>query len=214
MILEESVALDVLEELGRPDPPMNAFSLANALGIKVVASNVRSASLAGNVIFVSTHARDVRQHGLIAHELGHWALIQADQPDTEVAASYVGAALMLPRTHFDRDLHATSWDLRELRAKHVHCSAELIARRIVALRDAVVSIWDNGRLKTRIASPWLPEGYRRISTFELELAERVLEDGDTVQAGKLAWGFAVFSESWRRVITVCEAEQLALRYSP
>jgi hypothetical protein len=53
---------------------------------------------------------------------------------------------------------------------------------------------------------------QKISAFERELARSVLEQGDTIEAGPLLWGFAVFSGAWRRVITVCEAEQLVLRY--
>jgi Zn-dependent peptidase ImmA (M78 family) len=180
--------------------------------LRVVAGARGSARLIDSCIEVDTTVRIERQHGLVAHELGHWALRRAGELDTEQAASYVGAALLLPRRQFLRDLSTTRWDLRELRAKHVHCSAELMARRIVAVRDAVVSIWDGGRLKTRLASPWLPESYRRMSRFERELAAEVLATGETIEAGQLVWGFAVFDGVHRRVITVCEAEQLALRY--
>lgn len=204
--------MGVLAGLGDPDPPMNAFSIAGALGIKVVSADIRAAKLVGDTILLAKGAREVRQHGLIAHELGHWALLKAGNEDPESAASYVGAALMLPQRPFSVDLRATGWDVRALRAKHVHCSAEMIARRIVALRDAVVAVWDQGKLTTRIVSPWLPEGYRRISKFERDLAAEVLASGETINAGNLLWGFAVFEGDYKRVITVCEAEQLGLRY--
>lgn len=209
---EEGVAIGLLQQLGDPDPPMDAFDLASACGLRVELASMRTARLVGDVILVSDRVRQERQHGLVAHELGHWALMRAGEHDNEQAASYVGAALMLPRRGFSADLQATGWDIRQLRAKHVHCSAELIARRIVTLRDAVVSVWDNGKLKTRVVSPWLSERARRVSAFERELAATVLEQGETVEAGNLLWGFAVFEGAWKRVITVCEAEQLALRY--
>lgn len=209
---EEGVAATVLAELGDPDPPMNAYSIAAACGLRVVSADVRTASLVGDTILVSSRAREVRRHGLIAHELGHWALIREGFEDHEHSASHVGAALMLPQRAFSADLKRHGWDLRALRARHVHCSAEMVAKRIVVLRDAVVSIWDNGKVKERVWSPWLPEGFHRMSAFERELAASVLEQGDTIEAGPLLWGFAVFSGAWRRVITVCEAEQLALRY--
>lgn len=209
---EEGVAIGVLRQLHDPDPPISAFALAKALGLRVQSAPISHARLVGDVVQINVKVRRERQHGLIAHELGHWALRRAGEPDGEMAASYVGAALMLPRTPFQADLRATGWDLRQLRAKHVNCSAELIARRIVTLRDAVVSIWDNGRLKGRVWSPWLPEGYRRISAFERRLAADVLDRGETIEAGPLLWGFAVFENTWRRAITVCEAEQLELRY--
>lgn len=204
--------MGVLQDLGDPDPPMNAFSIAGALGVKVVAASIRRAQLAGNTILVCASAQGAYQHGLIAHELGHWALIKAGDADPENAASYVGAALMLPQRHFSADLRSTGWDVRALRAKHVNCSAEMIARRIVALRDAVVAIWDQGKLTIRVPSPWLSEGYRKISKFERELAAEVLASGETINAGNLLWGFAVFEGDYKRVITVCEAEQLGFRY--
>lgn len=210
--LEEGVALSLLRDVGEPEPPMDAFGLAELFGLQVVYCPGSRARLVGETVYVPAKARLERQQGLCAHELGHWALRECGEEDSEQAASFVGSALMLPRAHFERDLRATHWDLRALRAKHVHCSAELIARRIVALRDACVSVWDNGRLKARVASPWLPEGYHRISVFERELAGQVLASGDTCRAGDLVWGFAVFFGAWKRVITVCEAEQLALRY--
>lgn len=209
---EEGIALGLLMELGDPNPPINAFELARACGLRVVSADIKHAQLMGDVIRVNTRARRERQHGMVAHELGHWALNRASEPQSEEAADMIGAALMLPRNTFDADLRSTGWDLRALRAKHVNCSAELIARRVVALRDACVAVWDNGKLKARVASPWLPDGFARISGFERQLAADVLEAGDAIERGNLLWGFAVFSGAWRRVITVCEAEQLALRY--
>jgi hypothetical protein len=209
---EEGIAIGLLLELGDPTPPINAFELARACGLRVVSADIRHAQLMGNVIRVNTRAMRVRQHGMVAHELGHWALARAAEPQSEEAADMIGAALLLPRREFDADLRTTGWDLRLLQAKHVNCSAELIARRIVSLRDACVAIWDNGKLKARVASPWLPAGFARISGFERELAADVLASGSTTEQGNLLWGFAVFSGAWKRVITVCEAEQLALRY--
>lgn len=209
---EEGIALGLHQELGDPAAPIDAFALAGACGLRVVAAPIATARLLGDVIEVNARARRQRQHGMIAHELGHWAAKRAGDPDTEYAADMIGAALLLPRREFDGDLRATGWDLRALRAKHINCSAELIARRIVSLRDACVAIWDNGKLKARVASPWLPEGFARISGFERELAAEVLSSGATIERGNLLWGFAVFSGAWKRVITVCEAEQLALRY--
>lgn len=191
---------------------MNAIALAELLGVEVRFTGGERAQLQGDTIYVSSRSRHVRQQGLIAHELGHWALAYSGEPDSEEAAAYVGAALMLPRAHFDRDLKRTAWDLRELQAKHIHCSAEMIARRIASMRDACVTIWDQGRLKARIPSPWLPEPYRRISAFERELAAQVLESGETIKVDELVWGFPVFSGWHKRVITVAEAQQLALRY--
>lgn len=210
---EEGAAIALLERAGEPDPPISAVAIAKTLGYRVYASPLPGARLCGTTIEVCGGYRKERQHFHVAHELAHVALRTAGEEDSESAADYVGAAIMLPRRAFDRDLKESAWDMRELRAKHVNCSAEVIARRIVTMRDAAVCIFDNGKLKTRVFSPWLSDGFRRISSFEKDLAERVLESGETEKAGELLWGFPVFSDDgWRRVITVCEAEQLGFRY--
>lgn len=209
---EEGVALSLLEDIGDPDPPMDAFRLASWCGLEVQAADIRHAQLVGRVVLVNQRAQRVRQHGLIAHEVAHWACRRARERFDETSVEYVAGALMLPRRQFDRDLHASAWDLRALRAKHVNCSAELIARRICNVRDACVAVWDNGKLKQRVHSPWLPRGLAKMSTFERELAADVLVRGETIEVDALLWGFAVFQGAWRRVITVCEAEQLAMRF--
>jgi hypothetical protein len=202
----------LLQRAGEPDPPVNSFAVAKALGFRVFASPMAGARLVGATIEVCAKYRRERQQFHVAHELAHVGLRWCGLEANETSCDYVAGAVLLPRREFDRDLKETAWDVRALRAKHVNASAEVIARRIVTMRDAVACIFDNGKLKTRVVSPWLPEGYRRISAFERSLADEVLENGATVHAGNLVWGFAVFSGNWRRVITVCEAEQLALRY--
>jgi hypothetical protein len=213
MSYEEGLAIGALQELGEPDPPIDAFDLADRLGLRVELADIAEARLVGDVIQVNRYLRRERKHGKVAHELGHY-LIKRDAKlvDSEWSASFVAGSLLLPRTEFVRDLRETHWDVGALRAKHINCSAELIAKRIVSVRNAAVTIWDNGKLKERVISPELPKGYKRLSKFERELAARVLASGESEQAGNLQWGFAIFSGAWKRVITVCEAEQLALRY--
>ena len=211
---EEGAARELLERAGEPEPPISAFAVAKALGYRVYSSPAVGARMLGDTIEVCGRYRRERRHFRVAHELAHTVMDPQiiDRQQRERAADYVAGAVLLPRDDFDRDLRATGWDLRVLRAKHVNASAEVIVRRIVEMRDAVACIFDEGRLKTRVWSPWLGEGYRKISKFERELAAKVLSSGRTTRADNLLWGFPVFEGSKRRVAVVCEAEQLGFRY--
>lgn len=208
----EGVAADVLGETGCDDPPVDAFELADCLGLEVRRSPDHDGHLVGDVVYVPMAARRVRRHGVCAHEMAHWCLDRAAEDNTEDAARYLSGALMLPRRPFDRDLCETAWDLRLLQQRHINASAEMIARRVVTMRDAVATVIDNGRVKARDASPWLHERFRRLSRWERELADEVLESGETVRGDELVWAFPVFHGCWRRVVLVAEAEQLALRF--
>lgn len=206
----EGIASEILEETGCVEPPVDAFELAECCGLEVRYGS--PGRVCGQEIVIAKRARNVRQHGTIAHELAHWALGRGGEPDSEDSARYLAGALMLPREGYERDLTATKWDLRKLQAKHLNVSAEMAARRLVQLRDAVAAIWDQGKLKARVASSWLPEGYSRVSLFERELAATCLETGEVQRPDDLIWAFPVFSGVWRRVVVVAEAEQLSLRF--
>lgn len=208
----EGIAADVLGETGCDDPPVDAFELADCCGLEVQPSKTGRAYRRGSAIHIPLGARDVRQHGLVAHELGHWALEQAAEPDSEDGARYLSGAFMLPRRPFERDLAATSWHVGELRARHLNASAEMIARRIVALHDGVATVFDQGKVRRRIVSPWLPERYHRITRWERELAAEAIERETTVRGDELIWAVPVIDRQWRRVVLVAEAEQLALRF--
>lgn len=206
----EGIAGDVLEEAGAT-APVSAFALAAACGFTVRPHPLLRARLDGSTIYVNARARPQRQHGLVAHELGHWALERAAEPDTELGARYLAGALMLPRLAFDRDLRATGWSLVELQARHPNASAEMIARRVTTLRDAVASIWDGGRFTARVASPWLELGTRP-TVQERQLAATTFATGEVQHPAELVWSLPVFDGAHRRVVVVIEAAQLALRW--
>lgn len=208
----EGVARAVHDATGI-DAPVDAFVLARACGLRVVPGGRGGASLDRGDVLYDIAARPVRQHGLIAHEVAHHVLRLHGELDPEPAANYVAGALMLPRRTFDRDLRATAWNLDALRAKHLNCSAEMIARRIVELRDAVVTILDHGKVRTRIYSPWLgtPERLRRITPLERELVDAALATGEAQRADELLAAYPLLDGSWRRVIVVAEVKQLSLR---
>lgn len=214
----EGVARSVHEETGI-GPPVDAFELAGACGLTVVAGARGEARLDGDVLSYDATARPVRQHGQIAHETAHYVLrlygesheAFDDGADPEAAARYTAGALLLPRARFDRDLLETAWDLRELQRRHPNASAEMIARRLTQLREAVATVLDNGRVRDRIRSPWMPEPSKRMTSLERELADAALETGEMQSAGNLLAAYPFFDGHWRRVIVVAEARQLSLR---
>jgi hypothetical protein len=210
----EGIAADVLEATGCDTPPVSALELAACCGIAVRLRPIARARMVRDTIEVSASVRPRRMHGLIAHELGHWALARAGEPDSELAARYLAGALMLPRRAFDRDLVTTGWSLEELQLRHPHASAEMIARRVTTMRDAVASIWDQGRCSARVASPWLDELAvgARPSRLERQLVERALERAEVQHPAPLVWALPVIDGPHRRVVVVLEAEQLALRW--
>lgn len=207
----EGIAAEALEQTGNDEPPVDALELAACCGLHVIEGPARSARLEGTAIILGPGARHVRRHGLVAHETAHYLLDRADEPSTEDGAHYVSQALLLPRKAFERDLR-TTWNPAALRAKHVNVSAERIVRRIVALRDAVATVIDNGRVKARVSSPWLPgAALKRLSRWERGLADEALRTGQPVQGDELAWAVPIVDGPWERVVIVAEIEQLSFR---
>lgn len=211
----EGTARAALEET-TTSPPVNAFALAKALGFDVESWSEAGAELdeSARVIRVTSRARPVRRHGLVVHELAHHRL-RLEHNDSEDGARYVAGALMLPREPFGRDLTRTAWSLPRLQALHVNASAQMIATRIVQLRDAVATILDAGgrRVTSRVASPWLATDARlvRVSKWERELAQRALDTGLEARGAELCYAVPVVDGSHRRVVVVCELEQLSLK---
>jgi hypothetical protein len=193
------------------DAPVSAFDLATAYGLTCIPDERGGAFLDGDDVHYDGRARPVRQHGLVAHEVAHYLLRRHGEDDPEPAARYTAGALMLPRRAYDRDLRETAWDLHELRRRHPNASAELCARRIAELRDAVVTILDAGKVRARVGSPWSSAPRARLTPLERELADAALTSGEVQRANDLLAAWPLFDGRWRRVIVVAEAQQLSLR---
>lgn len=210
----EGIADEILSETGCDEPPVSAFVLAECCELTVQAWGRGYGRLEADrkLIKYPIGARPVRQHGLIAHEIGHWALRRGREDNTEDGARFLAGAFLLPRRVVDRDLTRVAWEMDALRAKHVNASVEMIARRITQLRDAVATVFDNGRVTRRVASSWLAEPrFRRVSRWERALAETALEHGKTVHGDELCYAVPVIDPPYHRVVVVCEAEQLSLK---
>lgn len=132
--------------------PVDAFELAALLGVELAAWAKADGrcDLARDVVWFPGRARLVRQHGVIAHELGHWLLHRAGEDHTqEWAARYLAGALLLPRAPFLRDVHATDWDLHALQRRHPNASAEMVVVRMTQVSDACAWVWDDGAVRRR-----------------------------------------------------------------
>lgn len=130
--------------------PVDAFELATLCGLELRAwaRPQGDLDLEAGVIRYPGRARVVRQHGVVAHELGHWALAQAGEDHTaEWAARYLAGALLLPRDAFLRDAWACDWDLEQLRRRHPHASAEMVVVRMTQVSPACAWVWDDGRVR-------------------------------------------------------------------
>jgi hypothetical protein len=193
------------------DAPVSAFDLAAAYGLICIPDERGGAFLDGDDVHYDCRARPVRQHGLVAHEVAHHLLRLHGEDDSEPAARYTAGALMLPRAAYDRDLRETAWDLMRLQERHPNASAELCARRISELRDAVVTVIDHGKMKKRIGSPWMTTFPARMTALERELADAALVTGEMQSANALLAAYPFIDGTWRRVIVVAEARQLSLR---
>ncbi len=209
----EGVAAGLLEEAGADDEAMDPRALASACGLRLVPvmdSAGGGACTRGKLIRFPAAARAVRQAGTIAHELGHVALDRYDEEQSEPGAAYVGAALLVPRRALDRALRRHGWELDALRAVFPFASAELLARRIAELREAVVTIFDGRRVKARIASPWLAPPPKGLTRIEREVLEEAWAAGEAHADLVRAW--RLHEPGHDRVIIIADAEQLALRF--
>lgn len=145
----EGIAREAWETTGEL-LPVDAFELAHLCGLRVrgAAGSGGSVDLEAGIIRYPTRARLTRQHGVVAHELGHWLLHRAGEDHhVEWAARYLAGALLLPRVAFLRDAHACDWDLAELRVRHPNASAEMVVVRMTQVSPACAWVWDDGRVR-------------------------------------------------------------------
>jgi hypothetical protein len=169
----DRVVEEVLEKAGVGRPPVDAMAVARALGIEVAwddgqqgrARYVRlgEGSLGDSraAILLRPDPRSERRQWAVAHEIGEhvayrvFALWGADPRVAaagarERTANWLASRLLLPTSWFEADGDTLDWDLLALKGRYPTASHELIARRMVDCRPAVViSIFDQGRLQFR-----------------------------------------------------------------
>lgn len=199
----EGIADDVLSSAGFDGDPVDAFDLAESCGLVVMPTATRVAHRMGSLLSVPWTGRRVWDHYQVAHEIGHWALERAHEPDSEEGADYLACALMLPRRRFEADLRATAWNPAALATLHPNAASSAIVRRIAMLRPALATVWDEAKLTRRIVGRGVLKS--KVLLDEVRLAMRAF-DTESVQAGEnLEWAAPVFTPGRRRVVTVREA---------
>jgi hypothetical protein len=171
----DACAAETLWEAGIVEPPVDAFALADGLGI-IVARDVtlpyrgRFARLAASThddgggiatIVVGTADRPEREQWAVAHEVGESithrvfdrlgvAIDESLPTARELVANRLASAFLLPRRWFAADGREFEWDLFDLKERYSTASHELIARRMLEMRPAVViTICDHGRVQWR-----------------------------------------------------------------
>jgi hypothetical protein len=167
----ERAARETLAEGEWYAPPVDAEALARRLGMAVSRDDagagtrarfVRLGGAAGQgAIFVAEEPRLERRQWAVAHEIGEsvawrvFAELGVDAADVaerarEDVANRLAGSLLLPREWFSADGASVEWDLFELKGRYATASHELVARRMLEMRPAViVTLLDQGKIVWR-----------------------------------------------------------------
>ncbi|MCC7542384.1 MAG: hypothetical protein IT379_39565 [Deltaproteobacteria bacterium] len=172
------------------EPPVSGAEELWIAGVRVIPDAARAAGRAcldgGVVYYHPGWPPDVVNFALL-HELGH-LLAQRDRCDGEAAASYVAAALAMPRAQVLRVVRRVGRDIPMVRwAFGDSVSHEVVGRRLVDVYpELVLSVWPEGRLLVR---------YERGIAAPLSVTERdAVAQG--VTAGEPGWRDDIGAGAW------------------
>lgn len=193
----EGVAASLLQATGLDDGPVDALDLAALCGLTLAPTCGNRGELVGNVLRYNTKERPTRQHAVVAHELGHWALQWAGEDDSEQGATYVGHALLLPRRRFSAVLRRTLCPVA-LGAVNPLAPVSWIVRRAAQLRlDTVATIADNNRVTERYScrpAPQLSDSERALLDYSLRTGAPASDERSKTAP--------VFDGPWRRIVMI------------
>src|SRR3954469_2209859 len=170
----DACAAEVLWEAGVNGQPVHALAVGEGLQL-VLTQNfsmpnrgrfVRLADREENgggvgTIVVGIAERPEREQWAVAHEIGESiayrvferlgvAFDEALPTSRELVANRLASALLLPRRWIAVDGREHDWDLLELKDRYPTASHELIARRMLEMRPAIViTLCDLGRVHWR-----------------------------------------------------------------
>jgi len=170
----DACAADVLWEAGINEPPVDALVVADRLELVVARDFAlpyrgRFVRLADHhshgggqgTIVVGAAERPEREQWAVAHEIGESVAhrvferlgVSFDESlptAREQIANRLASALLLPRRWFAANGRDFDWDLLQLKEQFCTASHELIARRMLEMRPAIViTICDLGRIGWR-----------------------------------------------------------------
>jgi hypothetical protein len=228
----DRVADEILAEAGVAGPPVDAMAVARTLGIVLAlddrqqgrARYVRLGDRRSNgrraTILLRPEPRPERRQWAVAHEIGEhvahrvferWGSdpVEMAANAREQVANWLAGRLLLPTAWFAADAAACGWGLLALKARYNTASHELIARRMLDCRPAVViSIIDQQRVSFRRSNvsgrvpPPLPE--------EVECWNSIRERRRPSKARRgqsLIQGWPIHEEGWEREILRTEVEE-------
>lgn len=215
----DQVAAELLDQAGVAGPPVDALGLAERLQVLVAfdagqQGRARHKRLAGrSSILLKPDERPERVQWAAAHELGevvaHRVVERAGAATDELApglreqiANRMASRLLLPSAWFLDDAARLAGDLLQLKARYRTASHELIAWRLLDLRQpSIVSVFDQGKLirrrsNSRGQSPPL-------SPIERACSRQVHESGEPLQrtiGGLHVQAWPVHEPHWKREI--------------
>lgn len=185
----EGCANAFLRAIGADDAHHDPRLLAAAYDLELVpvgGRDGRASCTRGRRVYLPVAAAPERQAGVIAHELGHLALEMHGGEQSEPAASYTGAAILVPRRPLLRALRRHGPDLAALRPLFPHASAELLARRVADVAEYVCTIVDERGVR-RHAPLVFASLSDALTPDERWLVDRAREAGRAHAAHARAW---------------------------
>lgn len=167
------------------EPPIDGAVELVAAGCVLVADPTQAAGrgcVLGRTVFYSPSLPEDVLNFTFLHELGH-LLARRAGCDSEQAASYIAAAIAIPRAQLKRVVRRVGWDIPFVRWAFGDCvSHEVVGRRLVDVYpELVLSVWLGGRLVVRYVRGELSSHERRVSQLELAAI------GHAVAAGEPGW---------------------------
>ncbi len=225
----ETIAQEVLADVGWSEPPVDVLAVARRLGILVARDDtldtrarfVRLGQVRAfrqETIFLAEEPRSERRQWAVAHEVGESiahrvfaqlgiALVDIPPRSREHVANHLASCLLLPCDWFAKAGAAVRWDLRELKSIYATASHELIARRLLEMAPTViVTLFDQGATQWRRSNVELRPP--ALSLSEAEVWRATFESGEptTCDDRKLPdgiagiQGWAIHEPGWRREI--------------
>lgn len=233
----DGCAAEVLWEAGIVQPPVDSLIVAARLHLIVthdlamphrgrfvrLASYEDRSETIGTIV-VGAAERPEREQWTVAHEIGESVAYRVFErlgvafdetlaTGREQVANRLASALLLPRRWFANDGGDLDWNLFELKERYSTASHELIARRMLEMRPAVmVTVCDQGRITWRRSNvtaraPGLiaeeKDAWR--VTHETGMAADESVDGETGLERVRCW--AVHEPGWKREILRSEVAE-------
>lgn len=193
----EQVARDLVDTLAL-QPPVDALELAKRCGLELRPGQPRRD---GSIIYVPMGRELLAQQWFCAHELGHWALERAKERQSEDGASYIAAALLIPKRALELEAKRSYWDLARLSKMFSTASTVTIARRMTFVLEGCAA-----SVHRPVARPIRYGAKHYDYAAELELVERAWKDGEAREG--TANALRVKDARWSRVVAVGIAKEL------